>query len=231
MLYQIQDLDFGYGQGEVRVDVLRDLNAKIAQGEFLSLTGTSGSGKSTLLNLLGLIHKPKKQSIWYQGRDLGALNDKEASRIRKYEMGFIFQDFRLIEVLTVEENVGFFLKRQGLKKNDIADRVAAALLSVNLYETRDKMPGQLSGGQRQRVGIARAIAKSPKVIIADEPTANLDRETSQKIYNLLASINQSTKTTIIMASHDPKAEQYANRTIHMDGSGQIRSLVAMKSAT
>jgi ABC-type lipoprotein export system ATPase subunit len=214
-LYTCQSLHYAYREKDRATPVLNGLDMSIEAGDFLCLTGPSGSGKSTLLNLLGLIEHPQDGDFFFKGQDVGALSEKQINEIRRYEIGFIFQDFQLIDVLSVEENVEYFLTRQKIAPLDRKERVEQALEEVGLLSYRHKRPGELSGGQKQRTAIARALAKHPAVIIADEPTASLDLENGRQILELLGKLNERHTVTVVLASHDPMVLDYCHREIRL----------------
>jgi putative ABC transport system ATP-binding protein len=202
-IYNIERLSFHYQLGANKIMALNNIVLKIKKGEFACICGPSGSGKSTLLNLLGLIEHPQEGHIYFKDRDVAFLREVEKNEVRRKSLGFVFQSFHLLEVLNAYENVDYFLVRQGLSKSERKIRVNKALSSVGLWEHRFKRPLEMSGGQKQRVAVARALAKNPEVIIADEPTASLDQETGKEIMKILKSLNEEFGTTIILSSHDP----------------------------
>ena len=185
-LYQLSGVNFQYHLGTLLVQALRNIDLKIDAGDFVCFRGPSGSGKTTLLNLLGLIEPPQEGTTLFEGEDLSKLSETQKNHIRRFRIGFVFQNFHLIPVLRADENVEYFLARQGLPKKERQERVETALKAVGLWEHRNKKPLEMSGGQRQRVAIARALAKHPHVIVADEPTASLDSSTGkQKVYHIM----------------------------------------------
>ena len=208
-LFEICSLSFSYRLGKVDVRALDRVSLQIPQGKLTTLSGPSGSGKSTLLNILGLIEPLQKGEVKLLGQPFSKLTNREMNAIRRYQIGFIFQQFHLIPVLTAEENIAYFLKAQGLSKEETQARVDEALKSVGLYAHRKKRPGQLSGGQRQRVAIARALVKKPKVIIGDEPTANLDQKTGREIMELFKKLCEDEGISIVLATHDEMVKSYA----------------------
>ncbi len=214
-IYQCIDLAFSYQGTEAREHVLRGINLLVKPGDFKCLTGPSGSGKSTLLNLFGLIESPQQGQLLFQGKPVNGLSEDQLNQWRRFQIGFIFQDFQLIDVLSVEENVEFFLTRQKVPSSQRKAIVQDALAQVGLYEHRHKRPQQLSGGQKQRVAIARALAKRPSVLIADEPTASLDTQTSRSILEQLKAINEKSGVTIILASHDPMVLEYGVEEVRL----------------
>jgi putative ABC transport system ATP-binding protein len=214
-LYEIEDLVFSYSLGNQKIEAIRELSLKIPKGTLIAISGPSGSGKSTLLNILGLIEPVQQGKVLFQGEDISQMDEKKKNEIRKFQIGFIFQQFHLIPVLTAEENVRYFLMRQKLPKNEIEERTKDSLDAVGLWEHRMKKPSELSGGQKQRVAIARAIAKWPAVIIGDEPTASLDQKTGQEIMEILAALAEIRGTSIILTTHDPMVQSFANQNIHI----------------
>lgn len=218
IVYQCNNLQFSYELGNQRVVALDGVNLQIEEGGLVCLNGPSGSGKSTLLNLMGLIEPVQSGQLLFNGKDVGALSEREKNHIRRFELGFIFQNFHLIEVLRADENIEYFLARQKIPRHRRSAMVEKALKSVGLWEHRDKRPPQMSGGQRQRVAIARALAKGPTVIIADEPTASLDQATGRELMALLRRLTEFEGVTVIMASHDPMVLEFSTDIISiMDG--------------
>lgn len=209
-LFNIRDLQFSYTLGKEKILAIRDLNLDIPSNTLIAISGPSGSGKSTLLNLLGLIEPVQKGSLLFQGEDVGPMSEKKKNEIRKNEIGFIFQQFHLMPVLTAEENVRYFLAKQKRPSQEIDERTEEALRLVGLWEHRKKKPSELSGGQKQRVAIARAIAKKPQVLIADEPTASLDQKTGREIMDLLAQMG-----SVILTTHDPMVQSFAKVHYHL----------------
>jgi ABC-type lipoprotein export system ATPase subunit len=213
LLYQCKDIFYNYKLGEQSIEAIRNVSIDIKYGEFLSLAGPSGSGKTTLLNLLGLIEKSKRGEILFSTNNINKCDEKELNKIRRFEIGFIFQNFHLIDSLDAYENVEYFLLRQNVSKKLRQEIVENALTDVGLWEQRHQRPLELSGGQKQRVAIARAIAKRPKVIIGDEPTASLDQKTGLEIMNLLRKLNKKDGITIVLASHDPMVLEQVDRVV------------------
>lgn len=219
-LYTIEDLVFSYPLGKQKVEVIRNLTLQIPGGSLVTISGPSGSGKSTLLNVLGLIEPVQEGKVLFQNEDISSMTEKRKNQIRKFNIGFIFQQFHLIPVLTAEENIRYFLTRQKLAENQIKERTEEALIAVGLWEHKTKRPSELSGGQKQRVAIARAIAKMPDVIIGDEPTASLDQKTGQEIMEILAQMVETRKSSIILTTHDAMVQSYADRNFHLQD-GQL----------
>lgn len=210
-LLSIENVSRIYKQGEEKVYALNNINFNIDEGEFVAIVGPSGSGKSTLLNLLGGMDNPSEGNIYINDSCLNKLNDKELSLYRRKNIGFIFQDFNLIPVLNIRENILFPVKLNKAKidKEYINDIVE----TLGLKERLKHYPNEISGGQMQRVAIARALANKPKVILADEPTGNLDSETSDKVIDLLKYFNKKYKQTLIMITHDNSIAERADRII------------------
>jgi ABC-type lipoprotein export system ATPase subunit len=189
------------------------VDLQLERGGFYCLAGPSGSGKTTLLNLLGMIENIQTGSLLLDGTDLAALSETEKNHIRRFRLGFVFQTFNLFPVLRAEENVEYFLHRQGVPAAERKQRVSDALNAVGLEAHRRKRPAEMSGGQRQRVAIARALAKQPDVIIGDGPTASLDQETGKGIIDTLASLSRDSGVTMILSSHDPMVLARAQHVI------------------
>ncbi|MGD9903602.1 MAG: ABC transporter ATP-binding protein [Vicinamibacterales bacterium] len=205
-----------FTRGSERIDVLKGVNLQIPKGDFVALMGPSGSGKTTLLNLLGGLDTPSGGSVEVGGTNIAALSGSQLSRWRAANIGFVFQLYNLLPVLTAERNVDLPLLLTKLSKAERRKRVAIALKVVGLAERAKHYPRQLSGGQEQRVGIARAIVTDPTLLLADEPTGDLDRKAGDEILDLLAALNQQHGKTIVMVTHDPRAAERAKRTLHLD---------------
>lgn len=205
---------------ENKVYGAKDINLKIAEGEFMALVGPSGSGKTTVLNLIAGLILPSGGSLKHGGSDITSLSLEERTKHRLDYMGFIFQDYQLLPILTAAENIEFPLQLKGFDKKEIKDRVDWALKQVGLDKMGDRFPKQLSGGQQQRVSIARAIAGKPQLILADEPTANLDSKTAQEIIELFLKLNKDFKLTFIFSTHDQRLIDQV-RTVLYIKDGQI----------
>lgn len=214
-LYQIEELAFSYTLGKQKVEAIRNLSLDIPSASLITISGPSGSGKSTLLNILGLIEPVQTGRVFFQNEDVSKMNEREKNNLRKFKIGFIFQQFHLIPVLSAEDNIRYFLARQKLTKTEIKKRAKEALEAVGLWEHRMKKPSQLSGGQKQRVAIARAIAKKPDVIIGDEPTASLDQKTGKEIMQLLDQLVREKKCSIILTTHDAMVQSFADLNFHI----------------
>ena len=215
-IVELHGVDKDYQLGNVTVPALKDIDLTIETGEFTTIAGPSGSGKTTLLNLVGCIDVPTRGEVVVDGQSTSGLSDRELTDLRLRKLGFIFQSFNLIEVLDVFQNVEFPLLLQGtLSKAERRDRVEHFVEEVGLDEHVKHRPNELSGGQRQRVAIARALVSHPQIVLADEPTANLDSETGRRIIELMHEINQTADTTFIFSSHDPKIIERGDRVIRL----------------
>ncbi|MDR2730395.1 MAG: ABC transporter ATP-binding protein [Treponema sp.] len=203
--------------GNFEVEALKGISLQIAEGEFVSVAGPSGSGKTTLMNIIGLIDSFTSGSLVINGFKITNQNRRELARLRRDLLGFIFQSFNLLPVLNVFENVELplIISGKGGKKAQRRERVNYLLEEVGLAERRRHIPAELSGGQQQRVAIARALVTSPRIVIADEPTANLDSETGEKVLSLMKQINRDEKTTFIFSTHDPEIWQMADHVIFL----------------
>jgi len=205
-----------YPMGPTTLVALEDVNLTFKKGEFAGLVGPSGSGKTTLLNIIGSLDSPSKGSAEVMGKKVETLSHRSAAQLRNHHIGFIFQTFNLLPVYTVFENVEFPLLLQNMQTSERKILVGKALEWVGLADRADSKPAQLSGGQSQRVAIARAIVKKPELVLADEPTANLDAENSHHIMKTLLQLNERLETTFIFATHDEKVMQYLKRKISLD---------------
>ncbi|MEJ2697391.1 MAG: ABC transporter ATP-binding protein [Candidatus Sulfobium sp.] len=212
----VRNLNKSYRRGDEIVPVLEDITFDIGQGEFLALMGPSGSGKSTLLNLIAGIDMPDSGSIEIGGVDITSLSETGLARWRASNVGFIFQFYNLIPVLTAFENVELPLLLTGLSRKERREHVETALDVVNLTDRMDHYPGQLSGGQQQRVAIARAVVTDPSILVADEPTGDLDRVSAADILGLMDRLNIESGKTIIMVTHDPRAAEKAHIIRQLD---------------
>jgi len=210
----MEQLCKNYQLGTVELQVLRSIDLTIKQGESVAIMGPSGSGKSTLLNIIGCLDRPSSGSYWLGGQNVSTLNDDQLSFIRGTHIGFIFQSFNLINQLNVVENIEIPMYYQGFSENKSAQRARQLAEMVGLGDRFNHRPTELSGGQQQRVAIARALANSPLIILADEPTGNLDSESGLEILNILVRLHQQGKT-LIMVTHDDDIATYAERTIHL----------------
>ena len=215
-LIRISQLSKGYVRGGQAIPVLVDIHLEVAQGEFVALMGPSGSGKSTLLNLIAGIDKPASGKIEIGGVDIASLSEGELADWRAANVGFIFQFYNLLPVLSAFDNVELPLLRTGLSSRERHERVAAVLALVGLTDRADHYPSELSGGQQQRVAIARALVTDPALIVADEPTGDLDRNTGEEVLSLLDQLVHELGKTLVMVTHDPNAAARAGRMVHLE---------------
>ena len=224
MLIQIEDLWKIYQMGKIDIQALKGINLQITEGDFVSIAGPSGSGKTTLLNMIGLIDSYDQGRLVIDNIEIKDQNRQELARLRRELLGFIFQSFNLLPVLNVFENVELplIIAKKKLTKAERKDRVNFLLEEVGLTDRTTHTPTELSGGQQQRVAIARALVTSPRIVIADEPTGNLDSETGEKILELMKKINNTEKTTFIFSTHDPVIWKMADHIIYLND-GIIKS--------
>ena len=209
------NLNKTFMMGEVEVEALKDVNIEISSGEFVSIMGPSGSGKSTLLYLLGGLDHPTSGEVKVNGKQLSIMEDKESSIMRRREVGFVFQFYNLIGNLNVEENIMLPILLDGKKLKDYQERLDKILEIVGLADRREHTPRELSGGQKQRVAVARSLINEPEVILADEPTGNLDSETEEDIMELFQRINKEEGNTIVQVTHSKKCAEYGSRIINL----------------
>jgi putative ABC transport system ATP-binding protein len=212
----INSLSRVFQQGEIHVVALNRISLVIREGEFLALMGPSGSGKSTLLHIIAGIDRPSEGECRVQGVDLAKLNESALADWRNQNVGFVFQTFNLIPVLTAYENVELPLLLTKISRKRRRDQVELALDLVGLSDRKKHLPKQLSGGQEQRVAIARALVTDPSLVVADEPTGNLDSHSAHEVLQILQMLSRTAKKTVIMVTHDPKAAAFASRTIHLE---------------
>ena len=220
LLAKLEGVSRVYQKGKERVDVLHELDMQIEKGDFLALMGPSGSGKTTLLNLLGGLDKPTAGKVTVGGAELSSMSNSQLSKWRATHVGFIFQFYNLLPVLTARKNVELPLLLTNMSGKERARRADIALEIVGLADRAKHRPRELSGGQEQRVAIARAIVSDPELLLCDEPTGDLDRATADEILNLLKALNTEHGKTILMVTHDAQAAEYAQHTLHMD-KGQL----------
>ena len=210
---KVENVSRVYKIGEVETYALRGVNLTIENGEFTALVGPSGSGKTTLLQLIGCLDQPTSGSVWVNGNDVTRLNRNQRADIRKGHIGFIFQFFALIPTLSAYENIEMPLLLNGHSAKERHERVMELLKAVDLLDRKDNRPDQMSGGQQQRVAIARALAPKPALILADEPTANLDTTNGEQVMEIMTKLNKETGVTFVFATHDPRVIKYARRVI------------------
>ena len=215
-LLNLEGVEKVYQQGEVSVPALRGIDLVVEEGEFTSVFGPSGSGKTTLLNLIGALDKPTAGTVQINGNSIGEMDKNELALLRRDHIGFIFQSYNLIPVLTAYENVEFALRiARGNEGEATREKVTNILEQVGLGELLDRRPNELSGGQKQRVAVARALVKEPKLVLADEPTANLDTDTGKEVLEVMLKMNEELNTTFIFSTHDPMVMEYARRLLEI----------------
>lgn len=215
-IIEMQRVKKDYPLGKTTVHALKNINFSVEEGDFLSIVGPSGSGKTTLLNIIGCIDQATEGNVVIHGTEVTTMSDKELTNLRLRRIGFIFQMFNLIPVLTLRENVEFpllLMKKEKFSKRDVRERAEKLIQEVGLEEYMKHKPYELSGGQRQRVAIARALVTNPDIVLADEPTANLDSETGETILELMRELNQIEGTTFIFSTHDPEVLKYARHVV------------------
>jgi putative ABC transport system ATP-binding protein len=215
-IIEMKNIKKDYPLGETVVHALRGIDLSVEEGGFISIIGPSGSGKTTLLNIIGCIDVPTEGSVKIADEEITSLDDKKLTNIRLFKVGFIFQTFNLIPVLNLLENVEFpllLMKDKNWSKNEVRSRAEQCIEEVGLKDFMEHRPAELSGGQRQRVAIARALVTKPQIVLADEPTANLDSETGANILGLMKHLNETEKVTFIFSTHDPDVLQYASQVI------------------
>ena len=228
-MIELKNASKKYRQGGREVYALRDVSLMIKKGEFLSIMGPSGSGKSTLLNLMGGLDQPTSGEVFIDKIPLHGITDNELTLIRRRRVGYIFQFFNLLPLLTAAENVGLPLLLEGTPFSQVRPKAESLLQQVGLGERTEHRPEQLSGGEMQRVAIARALITNPAVLLADEPTGNLDSHTSEDIFLLLKSLNEEGQT-IVMVTHDPKAAAYGNRILTLKDGAPVQDIAIGEQA-
>jgi putative ABC transport system ATP-binding protein len=211
-----------YNETNVPVYALNGVDLEIEKGEFTAIVGPSGSGKTTLLNIIGGLDLPTEGDIYIEGTNLKSLSSRKLIDFRLHNIGFVFQAYNLIPVLTAIENTEFILELQGMPKKDREKRAMEILETVDIADKKDHKPGQLSGGQQQRVAVARALASRPKYIIADEPTANLDSKSTEELLTLMKKMNEKFETTFVFATHDQRVMDKARRIVTIED-GKVKS--------
>lgn len=212
-LLTLQGISKCYRQGELEVQALADINLEVKEGEFAALVGPSGSGKTTLLNIIGGLDSPSQGITQLNDIDISALKESQLSDFRLFQLGFVFQSYNLVPVLSALENVELVMVLQGRHKKDCRDRAKHYLELVGLKDVIHRRPSALSGGQQQRVAVARALAAGPRLVLADEPTANLDSENATALLDIMHTLSHEEKTTFIFSTHDPRVMDRAERII------------------
>ena len=211
----LQNVSKTYGEGEIAVHALRGVDLNIEEGDFVAVAGPSGSGKSTMLNIMSGLDRPSSGTCHIAGTDITRLSSNELSQLRLEKVGFIFQAYNLLPVLTALENTEYVMMMQGVPAKERAEKAKAILARVGLDGKGNRFPHELSGGQQQRVAVARAIVSEPSLVLADEPTANLDSETGYALMDLMGELNQEKGTTFIFSTHDPKVMERSNEIIRL----------------
>ena len=219
-----------YQMGEVKVNALRGINITVKKGEFLAIMGPSGSGKSTAVNMVGSLDTPSKGKIFLEGHDISKLSESDLAQLRGKKIGFIFQQFNLINTLSALENVALPMVFQGFDKEERIERAKILLEKVGLGDRMYHKPTELSGGQQQRVAIARSLSNDPEVVLADEPTGNLDSTTGESVMSFLADLNRKEGKTIIMVTHDTYVAHHADRVEYLKDGMVVKSLKTRKGA-
>jgi len=212
-LVRVKDVSKQYEQDTIVVNALDGVDLTVESGEFMSLVGPSGSGKTTLLNIIGGLDSPTQGQVWIREQEIGRLPKNQLSRLRLQEIGFIFQEYNLIPVLSAIENVEYVMLLQGVPDAERQERAESVLREVGLEKYIHRRPSQLSGGQQQRVAVARAIVSKPAIVLADEPTANLDSSTGGALLDLMRDLNERHETTFIFSTHDPMVMERARRIV------------------
>lgn len=216
ILFDLKGVSKKFVKGKDTITVFENLDMSIAHGDFLAIMGPSGSGKTTLLNMLGGVDQPTSGEIWFDGSRIDSLSESQLAKWRANNIGFIFQFYNLMPMLNAERNVELPLLLTRLSRSQRKQNVAAALELVSLSDRARHMPKEMSGGQQQRVAIARALVSDPKMLLCDEPTGDLDRQTADEILSMLQLLNRDYGKTIVMVTHDPAAAKYARRMVHLD---------------
>jgi len=223
-MIELHDVQKYFYRGEEReIHALKDINLSIKAGEFSLLNGPSGCGKTTLLNAIGALDTVDKGKILLENREIATMSEDERTTLRLNEMGFVFQAYNLVPVLSVAENIGFIMKLQGRSVDEVKLRVEEVATMLEIDNKLDALPSTLSGGQQQRVAVARAVAAKPKIILADEPTANLDSKNSQTLMNMMRSLNEKEGVTILFASHDDYVIESVRRIIKLNDGAIVES--------
>jgi len=223
-MIKIENVNKYFYKGQEReLHALKDINLSIEKGEYSLLTGPSGCGKTTLLNAIGALDSIDSGNIYLEDREIGSLSEDERTTIRLNEMGFVFQAYNLVPVLNVEENIGFIMKLRGFSDSEIKERVQEVATILEIDTKLKSLPSTLSGGQQQRVAVARAVAAKPKIILADEPTANLDSKNSKALMDMMRSLNEKEDISIVFASHDEYVLESVNRVIKLNDGMIIES--------
>jgi len=215
-IVSMRAVDKAYAVGDVRVPILEKADLDVAEGELVVVFGVSGTGKTTLLNLLGALDVPDAGSLRVDGQELSALSESDRTEFRRRKLGFVFQFYNLLPTLNARENVESAVELLGLPRREVSERALSYLERVGMADKAGKYPDQLSGGEQQRVAIARALAKRPRLLLADEPTGNLDEQTAGQVSALFEEMNRSTGTTLLVVTHNPRIQEIAHRVITIE---------------
>lgn len=215
-IYSVKNLQKDYKLGDVTTRALRGVDLEIHEREFTAIAGPSGSGKSTLLHLMGALDTPSQGEVWLNRQRIDHLGKLESAKLRLWNIGFVFQAYNLIPVMTALENAAFVLELRGVSKKEREAKALAALEALDMANYADRRPNQLSGGQQQRVAVARALAADPRIILADEPTANLDKETGQRLVHFMQELNESRGITFVFSTHDPRLLDQVKRIVNLE---------------
>lgn len=214
-ILDVKSLTKIYGTGATQVKALAGVSLQVREGELVAIMGPSGSGKSTLLQIMGALDSPTSGTVLLGGKDVGGMNEVERTLLRRAKIGFVFQSFNLVSVLSAAENVGLPLTLAGIRAREVSERTMRTLKLVGLQERAHHLPGELSGGQQQRVAVARALVTEPAILLADEPTGNLDSRTGAEVLQLLRQSCHELGQTVVLVTHDPKAAAYADRVLFL----------------
>jgi len=228
-IIQTKNLEKVYNESIVPVHAVNDISVSFEKGEFTAIVGPSGCGKTTLLNLIGGLDKPTKGEVFIEGISLTEFTPAETIDFRLKNIGFVFQAYNLIPVLTARENVEFIMQLQGVPKKERDERTEQLLEQVGLKDRMDNRPGELSGGEQQRVAVARALASKPKFVLADEPTANLDSTSTSNLLDIMLKLNEMENTTFIFATHDSRVMKRARRIVTLDDGKAVRDEIIKKN--
>ena len=225
-----EDIEKVFKIGQLEVRALRGVDLRIVEGDFLALVGPSGSGKTTLLNLIGALDRPTSGSLEVLGHDLAKLDKGARARLRLTSLGFVFQAYNLVPVLTARENVEFVLELQGVSAKERRTRATAALEELGLGDLADRRPAKLSGGQQQRVAVARAVAARPRLVLADEPTANLDSENAEQLMHMMRNLRDRHGMTFVFSTHDARVVAHARRVVKLEDGRVVANLDRAEAA-
>lgn len=230
-LFRLENISKTFRQGDIEVHALTDISLEVSEGEFAALVGPSGSGKTTLLNIIGGLDSPTSGKVHLNGTDVTALNESQLSDFRLFQLGFVFQAYNLVPVLSALENVELIMVLQGRAESERRERARHYLDLVGLGKVMDRRPSALSGGQQQRVAVARALASGPRLVLADEPTANLDSDNATALLDIMHKLSHEEKTTFLFSTHDPRVMERAERIIQLrDGKVEMDRVIADANA-